>query len=158
MAHRTLARLLLLVGGLLFGARAEANGKFPEAGQIATDAADPRHIVVRTTFGIMSTWDGGTTWSWTCEGAMQYRDYEPAIALVGGRTVIGLIDGLVYSEDEGCTWQRAPSIEGEFVVDLAASPTDPDVAIGITVAALDGISKLWRTDDGGVTWTLVNDS
>src|SRR5262245_66324806 len=39
--------------------QARANGRFPAAGQVVVDPGDKQHIVLRTTYGILQTTDGG---------------------------------------------------------------------------------------------------
>jgi uncharacterized protein (TIGR03437 family) len=60
------------------------------------------------------------------------------------------------SDDDGSNWTnltefRGQSILGDTILDLAASPRDPDE---ITVASRDGI---WRSLDGGQSWVGLND-
>src|SRR5262245_35467226 len=60
---RSLAWLTAIVAaGVAASSPASANGRFPAAGQVAVDPSDSEHIVLRTTYGILQTTDGGTTW------------------------------------------------------------------------------------------------
>lgn len=59
------------------------------------------------------------------------------------------------SEDAGLNWSnltgyRGQSILGEGILDLAVSPREPDE---VTVAGRTGV---WRTVDGGLTWSSLN--
>ncbi len=49
---------------------ARANGRFPTSNQIVFSPANADLIVLRATFGILVSRDGGTTWTWLCEDAL----------------------------------------------------------------------------------------
>jgi hypothetical protein len=49
-------------GVLAFSLSAQANGRFPSAGHVEVDPADPAHIVLRATYGLVVTRDGGSRW------------------------------------------------------------------------------------------------
>ena len=65
---------------------------------------DAAHIVVRTTFGLMQSFDGGATWSWICEAAASANGFQDPeiIVTTGGRIAMGLPDGLAIGEQRGC--------------------------------------------------------
>src|SRR5579862_5677828 len=47
-----------------------ANGRFPASNAIYFAPDDPSFVVLRTTFGLVISHDGGESWGWTCEQAM----------------------------------------------------------------------------------------
>src|SRR5262249_48056988 len=98
----------VLLAALLVGEGvAAANGKFPAGGQLVADSSDPKHIVVRTTFGLVTTRNAGSDWFWTCEDAIGYANFEPVIAVTHGGTVfVGLEEGVALAAGDGCTWSR----------------------------------------------------
>src|SRR5262245_37707256 len=66
-----------------------ANGRFPAAGQVGIDPGDARHVVLRTTYGLIQTTDSGSSWRWICEQAIGYGGTEdPAMAVTGDGTVL----------------------------------------------------------------------
>lgn len=81
------------------------------------------------------------------------RVYAPA-TVSARRYALG---AAVYrSDDEGRTWRdmsrfRGRSILGGGLTSLAVSPLDPDE---VTIAARTGV---WRSLDGGITWSGLND-
>ncbi len=66
-------------------------------------------------------------------------------------------DQVLRSDDRGASWTNLTEFEGSSIIggqiaDLAVSPQDPDV---IVVANAFGV---WRSADGGVSWTGLNDA
>ncbi|WP_437651271.1 WD40/YVTN/BNR-like repeat-containing protein [Sorangium sp. So ce362] len=140
-------------------APALANGRYPSAGQILVDPADPDHIVVRATYGALVTRDGGERWSWICETAIGYSGFEdPMMVVTGdGSILAGLFDGLSATHDRGCDWQLAEGpLARRNIVDLSIDRADPAsvLLLGSSVMAGDAIlTQVWESKDDGRTWT-----
>ncbi|WP_437494655.1 hypothetical protein WME75_23140 [Sorangium sp. So ce1014] len=140
-------------------APALANGRYPSAGQILVDPADPDHIVVRATYGALVTRDGGERWSWICETAIGYSGFEdPMMVVTGdGSILAGLFDGLSATHDRGCDWQFAEGpLAQRNIVDLSIDRADPAsvLLLGSSVMAGDAIlTQVWESKDDGRTWT-----
>lgn len=142
---------------LLGSGGAAANGVFPSAGQLLVDPSEPAHIVIRTTFGVLSTRDGGDPWDWTCEKGVGYGSgFHPPVAITGdGSVLTGLPDGLAVAHGDGCSWARVAALEGAYVVDVSAERGAPSHAVAITSAGAAGGGALWQSLDDAVTWTLA---
>ncbi len=135
--------------------QAAANGVFPAAGQIVIDPADPQHIVVRATYGILTTRAGGEPWDWICEKGVGYESlFHPAIAVLEGGTLIaGLGDGLAVAHTDSCSWIKASGpLDGAYVVDVSTEKSAPSHAVAITSGGAAGSGKLFTSDDDAVTW------
>ncbi len=94
-----------------------------------------------------------------------------ALAADGRRLYAGSWAGVWRSDDGGETWvqmtrpQPALTVEGEIpgalyaphIFDLAASPADANVVLASALDSqyLDGRDGIYRSTDGGATWTLV---
>lgn len=131
-----------------------ANGVFPNAGQIVVDPNDPAHIVVRTTYGVLTTRAGGEPWDWICESAVGYGNmFHPAVAVTADGTVLaGIPDGLSVAHGDTCGWTKASGpIDGAYVVDVSTERSDPSRAVAITASAGGG-AKLWESLDDGQSW------
>lgn len=144
-----------------FGASpALANGRFPNADHLVVDPGDPSHVVVRATFGIVQTFDGGATWVWVCEPAVGYGGQDdPAIAVTAfGNILVGIREGVATSLDDGCVWNIDRSaLAGLRIVDLATDLADPSTAIGISGDDADGSPRVVVAEtlnDGG-SWTAL---
>jgi hypothetical protein len=135
-----------------------ANGRFPQAGQLVVDPNDAQHIVVRTTFGLVQSFDAGMKWSWICEQAASpdgFQDPE-MIVTTAGRIAIGLPDGLAIGDRSGCEWTRVPGLANDDVIDLVQSRADPATAYAAAAVTVDGSFNglVARTIDG-VAWSVA---
>ena len=137
-----------------------ANGRFPLADQVVVDPLDPSHLVLRTTYGILSSSDAGGSWGWMCEAGIGYGGtQDPAIGVLGDGTVLaGIFEGLSVTHDRGCSWAfAAEPLKGEYVIDVSVHRDEPARAVAITSTGL-GVGMgfhvvLTETSDNGVTWT-----
>ena len=132
-----------IVCALSITAHAHANGRFPEAQQIATVPGDTNHVFLRTTFGVLVSHDAGKSWRWICERALGYEgQWDPSIAVTkDGRLWVGLETGINSTKD-GCSLEPSPELDGETVKDLTVDGK------GETVFAITGRpgkrSHIWR--------------
>ncbi len=150
--------------------------------RILIDPRDPGHVIVGALGDVFSdskdrgvyvTWDGGKTWQQTLyvgpesgasDLAMDVRN--PSVIYAGiwefqrrpwTFTSGGTDDGLYKSTDGGRTWTRLTGhglpngITGR--IGLAVAPSNGDRVYAL-IESKEGI--LWRSDDAGVTWTLVS--
>lgn len=157
---RQLGAVLGLGLALGWSAPALANGRFPSASQVALDPTDGGHIVLRTTYGVLQTTDGGAAWHWICEQAVGYGGVEdPAIGVTAGGTILaGIFEGLAQSHDRGCSWELVGGVlAGQFVVDVAVEPGQPSHAVAITSTGQNGKFHvvLAETKDDAKTWAAV---
>ncbi len=138
-----------------------ANGRFPAAGQIAIDPSDPTHLVVRTTYGLTESSDGGAHWSWICEAAVGYGGTEdPMISITAdGSLIAGIFEGLSASHDRGCQWDFAQgALKDRYVIDLATERVTPKNAVLLISNSVGGsmfLTELWETKDNAATWTVA---
>ncbi|MGH7327077.1 MAG: WD40/YVTN/BNR-like repeat-containing protein [Polyangiaceae bacterium] len=150
---------------------AHANGRFPAAGQLVVSPADPSHLVLRTTYGLVLSNDTGQNWDWLCEKAVGYgaQVEDPSFAITADDSVVvSTFEGLAVSPDHGCSW----SFAGPFTVGATAVSLFTDVAIHLDdpshVLALvsqyasmlaDGgfeyTNLIFASTDNGTTWSQV---
>lgn len=150
-----LAGLTALIA-LALAPGALANGRFPAVDQLVAEPKNPDHLVLRTTFGLLVSKDGGGAWDFLCEEALGYKDTDPALAVLeGGRILLGLPDGVSVSDDEGCTFARAGGIDGR-VIDVTAALAEPGTAYA---AVIDGTAtRFFESADGGDTFDPVGEA
>jgi photosystem II stability/assembly factor-like uncharacterized protein len=142
---------------LLGSGSARANGRFPAAGQLVVDPTDPAHLVLRATFGVLETSNGGASWGWICEKAVGYSGVEdPAVGITSDGTILaGIFEGLSVSHDRGCSWSFAAGpTESQYTIDVAVAKQDPKRAVAITSTGVQGGFHvvLVETTDDGKTW------
>src|SRR5262245_5014330 len=58
------------LGLFLAPSNARANGRYPLAQQLLVDPSDPGHLLLRSTYGVLTSDDAGSTWSWLCESGI----------------------------------------------------------------------------------------
>jgi hypothetical protein len=142
----------LLSGVICYAARpALGNGRFPAANQLVVDPEDDRHLVARTTFGLVQSLDAGAQWSWICESAIQTNGFQDPPLLIGEQSTIllGLDDGVQLGDAAGCQWTRAQAdFTGEPVIDMAGASTH---IVAATLAQVDGAlqARIAASSDGG---------
>jgi MYXO-CTERM domain-containing protein len=147
----------------LTGRDAQANGAFPDALQILLSRNNPRQIVLGTTFGLVSSEDGGKTWSWSCE---QRNSVNGNLYQLGPAPLERLyalsVAGLVFTDDGSCTWTIAGgSLASVLATDAFVEPMDPQQvwALGSPIGAA-GSPGVYHSTDSAQTFgpSLYDDS
>jgi len=155
---RALAAFSLALA-LCTASEAQANGRFPSAGHVEVDPADPAHIVLRATYGVLESRDSGETFHWICEESMHFAGiWDPPISITkGGALLVGLPDGLSVSTPDACGFERANALEGKFIADLAASKSNPARAVVLASTPKGALfeTAVFKTEDGGATFSPV---
>ena len=134
---------------------ARGNGRFPTGGYlVAAPGPAGDHVVVRSTFGLLSTHDGGRTWGWTCEDATSSSGmFDASIAIaVDGRVLATTPRGLVATTD-GCAWTAPAGSPVSPLVDISQDATRRHLVTALGPTGTD--DALLRSDDGGAHWTLA---
>jgi hypothetical protein len=154
-ARRGVAALACALLAALSPASSLANGRFPAAGQIALHPADPASMVVRTTFGLLISRDGGAAFDWVCEGAVGLTaDQDPQVGIFAdGALALSPYEGLSLSHDGGCSFAfAAAQAKGESMIDLSVSRSEPSKAVAISWSPVTKVSVVYATSDSGLTW------
>lgn len=140
---------------------ASANGRFPSAQHVLIGpGAGSRTIALRTTFGFVISDDGGASFHYVCEEALDYgtRNYDPPFAMDrDGRLHVGLFDGLVRASADRCVYQRSSAFADLLVTDLDNDPTGSVVAAVAAPAFPGARNHVYRSDDGGETFVALGE-
>jgi photosystem II stability/assembly factor-like uncharacterized protein len=134
---------------------ASANGAFPSSGQVLVDPSDPQRIWVRTSYGFAKTIDGGESFQLVCEDGVGYSfGFHPHAALSAtGAIFMGLSDGLAIGRGDTCAFQRAPELEGSYIVDVSMGPDGR--AIVVAVPPNGGQAQVFASTDDLATWQAL---
>lgn len=121
--------------------------------------------------GVWKTTDGGTSWEAVSDrdlktgsvGAVAVAESDPNVVWVGMgeapiRGNVSHGDGVWRSTDAGRTWKHLGLAATQQISALRVHPKDPDVAWVAAQGKVWGPSEergIYRTKDGGRTWTRV---
>ena len=154
----------LLALGLGAGGEARANGRFPASNAVIFSPANPDHVMVRVTFGLLATRDAGKSWKWICERAIGFSGLEdPSYTVTKTGTIVaGLFEGIRVSRDGGCTWDAVSTAGFTVFIDTTLRA---DGAVFALASAYDkqgdaGIlfkSQLFVSHDDAKTFEKVGD-
>ncbi|MEO7112301.1 MAG: sialidase family protein [Polyangiaceae bacterium] len=146
---------------------ANANGRFPSAGQLVVSPSSPSHLVLRTTFGILISNDTGQNWDWLCEKAVGYGAAveDPSIAVTGNDgLLVATFEGLGVSPDHGCSWSFAGGgLDKALLTDVAIHPDSPGNAISLVSSFASTLgdggftykNQIFGSNDNGTTWNQL---
>jgi hypothetical protein len=144
---------------VLGNAVARANGRFPQAQHlVAGPGRTAEIVVVRATFGLVASDDGGRRFRLLCEDFFEFLDgYDPAVELGGdGSLLVGLPDGLISTRD-WCTTTRRDELRGQSVVDLARDPSGRVVLAALVSRDAVPVARVARSTDGGQRFDVPRD-
>jgi hypothetical protein len=160
--RRLLARASALVVVAALRGRAHANGALPASYGILLPSDKPSVVVLATNFGMIESEDGGATWLWTCEQPQISLGYLYGLGPAPRDRLYGLSpeQGLAFSDDGSCSWQRAGGalaslVASDFFVEPAggarvlaiAAPLDPDAGVGPP--------SIYESTDAGTTFAAT---
>jgi len=145
---------------LTWAGPARGNGALPASFGILLPTDRPQQVVLATNFGMIISEDGGASWRWTCEQAETSFGYLYGIGPAPRDRFYGLSpeQGLSFSDDGSCSWQRA----GGVLADLVASDFFVDRSNAQRVLALAAVidpdggdigpPALFESTDAGATF------
>lgn len=155
---RSALHVLLVLAALAAPGLAHAHGREPSLGQIAFDPADPDHVIVRTTWGFITTRDHGETFTWQCAHGVPFdrTREDPSIAMTRSSALLAATyDGITRSDPTQCAWSVPPTAPGGgYVTDVVVEAGAPDVAWAI-LSPGSRPDEVHRSDDEGLTWSPI---
>ncbi len=163
MKFSSIAGILGSLALLTVGTSSYANGRFPSANQVAVHPHDPNTLLVRATFGLLISHEGGKNAHLVCDkiiGATSVVD--PGIGYFDdGSIMVAAPAGLAVSHDNACSF---PFIGGELAnqrfIDVTVDRTNRSRALALSAAQLnDGTEKvrIFESTDNGGTWSVIRD-
>lgn len=157
-AQLALAATILVTLGA--AGQAHADGAFPDSLSVLVPADRPQYIGLATNFGLISSGDGGASWTWVCEGPITNCSTLYSVSAAPADRLFAVsADSLVYSDDDACDWKVAGgSAVAGGVVD--AFPLAQSSARVLAVVSPNGVGPqttytVVSSSDGGVTFDAV---
>jgi len=148
-----LALLWLLASG-----SARGDGAFPDSLGILLPLDQPNRIIAKTNFGLLVSEDAGASWEWVCEQAIGLNTFIYQIGPPPSDRLYAVsFDGLTFSTDFGCTWDRVQGQLATFnVTDAFPDPSDSTHVLAVArPGSVDGGTPpqgVYESTDGGRTF------
>lgn len=146
------ATMLVTTFAAAFGVtpRAHAHCAAPDIIAPLFRAGAPGDITLFMNFASARSQDGGKSWRLQCEEIYQSPDQVVGPSAQAwtpkGKILLAHFSGLLSSEDNGCSYQRASGTGEEAVLSAAPDPSDPEQHLYFV-----GASTLFESRDGGKT-------
>jgi MYXO-CTERM domain-containing protein len=139
-------------------APAWAHGREPVLGAIAFDPLDPDHLVVRSTWALLESHDGGARFGWRCATAVGFdrtSEDPPVVIASDHRVLAGVFNGLARGDAEGCGYalSEEPEVYRLYVIDMVRDPITPSTIWAITSPG-DQPNTVLRSTDDGANWEV----
>lgn len=136
---------------------ARADGSFPDAQQILLPADRPEQIILGTNFGMIVSEDGGRTWLYSCEHGLSAYAGSYRLAPLPWHRIFSITAGagLIYSDDDACSWQSARgAVASVQPYGFSVDPSDGRHVFVFGAPRLDlrAGDSIYVSDDGGVTF------
>lgn len=101
--------------------------------------------------------DGGQSWAYRTDSAVPMGAYVHDVMPFDGRflavgTSTSMSDAVIWSSDDGQTWEPAPGVIGNGPLDAIAMDGDRLVAVGWQPAGAINRATFWSSSDG-TAWT-----
>ncbi|QRN98256.1 exo-alpha-sialidase [Archangium violaceum] len=147
---------LVLTSLALRAPPALAHAGLPETSNVTVRRGHPEDLFVGTTFGAVVSRDSGKTWRWICPQAMLYGGWRPESFLwqAHGELLAATGASLIRSRDGGCTWEAHPFFSSRNLWPSGLeSPASTPSRAWVTTARAAAPNGLFRSDDGGETFT-----
>ena len=137
---------------------------------LAIDPSNPAILYAGTSSGVFRTTDAGANWSDSSTGLPNSSDVyalaidpsNPAVVYAGTGGTSNTARGIFKSTDGGASWTDSsnglthPLISGLGVGALAIDPSNPAIVYAGTGTGTFTAAGIFKTTDGGATWTATN--
>lgn len=174
----TASRPTMVTGPIVFDPRIPVIRYGDRVVSIAAHPTDPSVVYVATAGGgVWKTIDAGQTWvpltddqTTLVMGAIAVARSDPLVIYAGTGEANGSDDsfygrGVLVSRDGGATWtlqHNQFAFDRRAIAGIVVDPDDPEIAyVAVAANAVNGLSGntgIWKTTDGGTTWTNTTSS
>lgn len=141
---------------LTLGLETAHAGPVEQLNGISIDRTNAKNLIVPFAFGgngLFVSQDGGTTLEWLCAAAVTRSANSSnsiAFSVNNGRIHVGLFEGLMRGDADGCKFQWVPELDKNYIRAIASDPIDAKRTYVVTsnATADNGL----HLDDGGGTF------
>ncbi|MCA9581859.1 MAG: hypothetical protein KC416_08690 [Myxococcales bacterium] len=141
---------------------AAAHADYPRSLQLLFDSSDPNRILVRTSFGLVLTSDGGESWQWFCYEALDFSHDDlirPVAGILGdGDLFLAGATGLWTGTPNGCDWEKPEETLSDIYVPSAVVDSTEGSRAYVVTSSAKGPNHVARTSDSGKTWSQAGES
>ncbi|MDQ2180612.1 GEVED domain-containing protein, partial [Marinifilum sp. D714] len=120
--------------------------------RLLLDPNDDNTLIAATTIGVFKTTDGGTTWDNKLTSLFfKEMEFKPNdFSTLYGATD----DGKIYlSTDGGKNWKNTYENSNARRVELAVTPSNPDVVYAVLSSMKSGLEGIYKSTDSGENFT-----
>src|SRR5262249_23967254 len=132
---------------------------FPDARRVFAPADRPDEVLLTTNVGLVTSEDGGRTWTWSCQQEIPSQGTIYVQGPAPRHRLLALADTLMYSDDAGCNWQASMVTAiavSNYLLSIDAAGGDRALAVaGIPIG--DGATSfaVLASSNGGATFDAV---
>lgn len=136
-----------------------ANGRFPQSQRLLPDPNDSSRLFLASTFGLLTSTDGGSSWRYLCEQAFakEVADGDPLLEVLSDGSVLsGISSSLNRSSDCGCSWETVAAADpNENLTDITQDANGRVLLLEYSTAAGDFSYRLSASSDLGRTFQAL---
>lgn len=135
-----------------------APDRYDQAADFVLDPFDPARLLLANDEGLFHSSDRGSSWTLALEKTCTALAADPSAR--GTFYAATFFEGLVRSTDGGASWQQLPALQRISVSRLLAVPR-PGASSLLYAAGFDRYAdptrrhRIYRSEDGGRTWSIV---
>lgn len=134
---------------------------------IDINPANDQELLAAGVDGVFRSTDGGATWANTLDSVVWDMEMDTAnVGTIYAATgYVGTLQegsaGIYKSTDFGQTWTMLntgiPAQGSVQRINIEIAPSNPDILYAVSCDMIDGFYALYRSTDGGATWTVRSD-
>jgi len=136
------------------GATWTASAGLPAGARVAADRVNASKFYGSSGNRMYVSTDGGATFT---QASMTTTGRPRPVFGIEGDLWVPTAGGLLHSTDSGATFNLAPQVNAATAVGFGQAPDGQTYPAVFVAGSVGGVWGVYRSDDGGTTWTRVDD-